>query len=61
MLTALEQEVVEWALGGFQPAGSEGLEPSPGTEVRPRVYRGSLVPSPTLERWVWLLVYSKLD
>ena len=35
MMTALEQEVVEWALGGFQPAGIEGLQPSPGT------YKGS--------------------
>lgn len=33
LLNALEQEMVEWALKGFLPAGPEGLRPSPGWQL----------------------------
>ena len=33
LLTSLEQEMVEWALGGFQPVGPEGLKPLPEHQV----------------------------
>ena len=34
LLTSLEQEMLLWALGGFQPVGPEGLKPSPEHQVR---------------------------
>ena len=33
LLTSLEQEMLLWALGGFLPAGPEGLKPSPEHQV----------------------------
>ena len=30
LLTALEQEMLEWALHGFLPTGPSGLKPTPG-------------------------------
>lgn len=30
LLTALEQEMVDWAVGGFQPSGPQGIQPLPG-------------------------------
>ena len=33
LLTSLEQEMLLWALGGFQPVGPEGLKPSPEHQV----------------------------
>ena len=30
LLTSLEQEILQWALHGFQPAGPEGLKPTSG-------------------------------
>ena len=30
LLTALEQEMLVWALNGFLPAGPSGLKPTPG-------------------------------
>ena len=32
LLTALEQEMIDWALGGFLPMGAEGLKPKPGLD-----------------------------
>ena len=32
VLTALEQEMLDWALDGFQPVGPEGLQPTPGCD-----------------------------
>ena len=34
LLTALEQEMVEWAMKGFLPTGPDGLRPTPGDSMR---------------------------
>ncbi len=36
-LTALEQEMIEWAYGGFLPGGKEGLLPAPEEEIHVQV------------------------
>ena len=33
LLNSLEQEMLQWALHGFQPAGPDGLKPTPGIHV----------------------------
>ena len=37
LLTSLEQEMLEWAMGGFLPVGPEGLKPSPEHQVQVHV------------------------
>ena len=37
LLTSLEQEMLDWALGGFLPAGPEGLRPSSEHQVQVQV------------------------
>ncbi len=36
-LTALEQEMIEWAYGGFLPGGKEGLLPAPEEDIHVQV------------------------
>ncbi len=33
VLTALEQEMVDWAFGGFQPIGPQGIQPTLGIYI----------------------------
>lgn len=37
LLTSLEQEMLLWALGGFQPAGPDGLKPSSEHQIQVHV------------------------
>lgn len=48
LLTALEQEMIEWALKGFPPMGPDGLKPTPGELMRDVGMRHVQVPG-TLE------------